>query len=70
MKMTRIDGKLVEIDTDMKELKLETNGNASSSSVKYLNSIKPDDIEQLVGEKVGIILYNGQAAKIRINKTN
>ncbi len=64
MNITRIDGRLTGIDTNMKELRLETSsGNAST--VKYLNTIKPEDIERHVGEDVALILYDGQVSKLK-----
>jgi hypothetical protein len=62
--ITRLDGKLVRIDTDMRELKLET-ASGDSSTVKYLNAIKPEDIEKHVGESVALILYDGQVSKLK-----
>jgi hypothetical protein len=64
MNITRIDGRLTGIDTDMKELRLET-PNGSASTVKYLNTIKPEDIERHVGEDVALILYDGQVSKVK-----
>lgn len=64
MNITRLDGRLVEIDTGMKELKLETT-QGGSSKVKYLNGLKAEEIEKHIGEDVALILYDGQVSKIK-----